>query len=118
MIQAQAEELQRAITNLIDNAVRYGGKAEVRVAQISPAVTIAIGDDGPGIRDQDRDAMLEPFMRGDAARGTNNRSGFGLGLSIARAAIEAHGGTLVLLDCEPSGLVASITLPLFGTTSN
>jgi signal transduction histidine kinase len=55
--------------------------------------------------------MFEPFVRGDAARGMNNNDGFGLGLSIARSVIEAHSGTLTLLDREPRGLVARIILP-------
>jgi len=112
VIHARAAELHRAITNLIDNAARYGHKVDVRLMQASPFVIIAVEDDGPGIADRDKDAMLEPFVRGDAARGMNDKSGFGLGLSIARAVIEAHGGTLALLDRVPSGLIARVTLPL------
>lgn len=118
VVSAQAEELHRALTNLIDNAIRYGGKAAARVTPGADSVVIAIEDDGPGIRDGDKDAMLEPFVRGDAARGMNNKTGFGLGLSIAQAVIKAHGGTLVLRDHEPSGLIAQVTLPLPGTASN
>jgi signal transduction histidine kinase len=111
VIRAKAAELQRAITNLIDNATRYGRKVDVRLTQAAPSVIIAIEDDGPGIADRDKAAMLEPFVRGDEARGMN-QGGFGLGLSIARAVIEAHGGTLTLLDRAPSGLVARVTLPV------
>jgi signal transduction histidine kinase len=112
VIRARAAELHRAITNLIDNAARYGHRVDVRLMQASPSVIIAVEDDGPGIADRDKDAMLEPFVRGDAARGMNDKGGFGLGLSIARAVIEAHGGTLALLDRVPSGLIARVTLPL------
>jgi signal transduction histidine kinase len=112
VIRAKAAELQRAITNLIDNAARYGHRVDVRLVRASPHVIIAVEDDGPGIANRDKNAMLEPFVRGDAARGMNDKGGFGLGLSIARAVIEAHGGTLALLDRVPSGLIARVTLPL------
>jgi signal transduction histidine kinase len=111
VISAHAEELHRAVTNLIDNAVRHGGKTDVRVTLTSPMVTIAIEDDGPGIPESDREAMFKPFVRGDAARSMDGRTGFGLGLSIARTAIDAHRGTLTLLDRKPRGLIAQITLP-------
>jgi signal transduction histidine kinase len=111
VIRAYAEELHRAITNLIDNAVRHGSKAEVRVTLTAPAVTVAIEDDGPGIPAADKAAMFEPFVRGDSARSMNNQTGFGLGLSIAKTVIEAHHGTLRLLDGKPHGLIAEIMLP-------
>jgi signal transduction histidine kinase len=111
VIRAYPEDLHRAITNLIDNAVRHGNKADVKLALTSPTVTIAIEDDGPGIPDASKQAMFEPFVRGDAARGMNNKTGFGLGLSIARAVIEAHQGSLTLLDRKPHGLVAQVILP-------
>jgi signal transduction histidine kinase len=110
-IRAYAEELHRAITNLIDNAVRHGGKTDVRLTLALSVVTVAIEDNGPGIPDADKEAMFKPFVRGDAARGMNSKSGFGLGLSIARTVIEAHGGTLTLRDREPRGLIAEIILP-------
>jgi len=74
-------------------------------------VTVTIEDDGPGIADAVKKDMFEPFVRGDAARGMNNNSGFGLGLSIARAVIKSHAGTLTLLDRKPRGIVARVTLP-------
>ena len=94
VIRAHPEELHRALTNLIDNAVRHGGKADVKLTLTRPTVTIAIEDDGPGIPDARKQAMFEPFVRGDTARGMNDKTGFGLGLSIARAVIEAHRGSL------------------------
>ncbi len=111
VIRAHPEDLHRALTNLIDNAVRHGGKANVTLKLTQPTVTIAVEDDGPGIPDTHKQAMFEPFVRGDAARGMNDKTGFGLGLSIARAVIEAHRGTLTLLDRQPYGLVAQVILP-------
>ena len=91
--------------------MRHGGKADVKLTLTRPTVTIAIEDDGPGIPDARKQAMFEPFVRGDTARGMNDKTGFGLGLSIARAVIEAHRGTLTLLDRVPHGLVAQVILP-------
>jgi signal transduction histidine kinase len=110
-IPARPDALHRAIANLVDNAVRYGGKALIRLAVAPAAVTITIEDDGPGIPEADKATMLEPFQRGEAARTMDSATGFGLGLSIARAVVEAHGGTLTLANREPRGLAATIALP-------
>jgi signal transduction histidine kinase len=110
-ILARPDALHRAIANLVDNAVRYGGKAILRLAVAPAAVMITVEDDGPGIPDADRATMLEPFMRGEVARTMDSATGFGLGLSIARAVVEAHGGTLTLVNRQPRGLTATITLP-------
>jgi signal transduction histidine kinase len=110
-IQGRPDALHRAIANLVDNAVRYGGNALLRLAVAPTTVTITIEDDGPGIPDADKARMLEPFRRGEAARTMDCATGFGLGLSIAHAVVEAHGGTLTLANREPRGLAATITLP-------
>ena len=110
-IRAYACSLHRAVTNLVENAVCYGDGGLVRLAAAPNSVVIAIEDEGPGIPDGRKAAMMEPFVRGDAARGMEGRSGFGLGLSIARAVAAAHGGSLTLLDREPKGLIARIELP-------
>jgi signal transduction histidine kinase len=110
-IMASADELFRAVTNVVDNAVRYGQETVVRLAADTEAITIDVEDDGPGIVGTDKQAMIEPFIRGDEARVMNEATGFGLGLSIARAVAEAHDGTLTLHDRVPQGLIARITLP-------
>jgi signal transduction histidine kinase len=110
VVTAHHDDLNRAITNLVDNAVRYGTTCVVRLTNEEDAVTIAIEDDGPGIADAEKAAMVEPFARGDAARGATARAGFGLGLSIASNIIAAHGGTLELRNRQPSGLIAKIGL--------
>lgn len=115
-IRAHACSLNRAVTNLVENAVRYGGGGLVRLAAAPNSVVIAVEDEGPGIPDGRKEAMMEPFVRGDAARGMDGRSGFGLGLSIARAAAAAHGGSLTLLNREPNGLIARIELPVATVT--
>jgi signal transduction histidine kinase len=109
----RADEVNRAVVNLVENAVKFGTCAVVRLRPIaSESVEIDVVDDGPGIPDPDKDAMLQPFARGDVARGMNGPSGFGLGLSIARAVAEAHGGELTLHDAQPSGLIARLRLPI------
>jgi signal transduction histidine kinase len=110
-VKAQPDELRRALTNVIDNAVRYAGRAIVSLARTAEGVVIAVEDEGPGIPDARKAAMLQPFVRGEAARHMDGTTGFGLGLSIASAIIAAHGGTLTLHDCQPHGLAVRIGLP-------
>lgn len=110
-IMASADELFRAVTNLVDNAVRYGALTIVRLSTNDGQVIIDIEDDGPGILDTQKAAMTEPFIRGDEARPMDQAIGFGLGLPIARAVAEAHGGTLTLHDRNPQGLIVRLTLP-------
>ena len=110
-VTACPSDLQRAVANLVDNAVRHGAHTMVRLAATPQGVVIDVEDDGPGIPDADKEAMLEAFVRGEAARTMDDRAGFGLGLSIARAVAEAHGGGLTLRDRVPHGLIARITLP-------
>lgn len=110
-VAARPDDLQRAVSNLVDNAVRHGRTVVVRLTTGANSATIAVEDDGPGIEDGRKRTMLEAFVRGEEARTMDDRSGFGLGLSIARAIAEAHGGTLSLHDRLPHGLSARITLP-------
>jgi signal transduction histidine kinase len=91
--------------------VRHGSATAIRLAIRPFAACIEVEDDGPGIADANKDAMLEAFVRGEEARTMDHRAGFGLGLSTARAVAEAHGGTLTLHDRRPRGLIARITLP-------
>jgi signal transduction histidine kinase len=106
----RATWLRRALRNLIGNAVRYGGKAEVSLFAEDGMAVIAIEDEGPGIPEGDINRMLEPFTRGEASR---NRAtgGAGLGLTIARAIAEQHGGRLVLANRAGGGLRAELRLP-------
>ncbi|MDB5581624.1 MAG: sensor histidine kinase [Bradyrhizobium sp.] len=112
MATLRPDDLYRSITNLVENAVRFGAGATIRLRVLPDSVTIEIEDDGPGISDARKDAMLEPFVRGDDARNMDEKAGFGLGLSIARAIILAHGGELLLKDRQPHGLIARIELPV------
>jgi signal transduction histidine kinase len=112
MATVRPDDLHRSVTNLVENAARFGAVATIRLRVSSDTVTIEVEDDGPGISDARKDVMLEPFVRGDDARNMDETAGFGLGLSIARAVVLAHGGTLSLLDRQPHGLIVRIELPV------
>jgi len=106
--------LKRALTNLIDNALRHGGDADIRLqVEHSPSVLrIDILDSGPGIPTTQLEQVFEPFVQ-LGARG-EDALGRGLGLAIARSAVQAHGGDLTLANRPGGGLCASIRLPLAG----
>ncbi|GJD34230.1 ATP-binding protein [Methylobacterium aerolatum] len=112
LVRGNPDELERAITNLVDNAVKYGGQARLAMEGAGRGVRVCVIDSGPGIPDAEREAMLQPFVRGDRARNLNDASGFGLGLSIVQAIVEAHDGRLTLENRPEGGLSAAIELPL------
>lgn len=108
--------LRRAVRNLIDNALRYGKEARISLTREGTSAVIRIEDDGPGIAPDQVAAMLEPFRRGEPSRNSGT-GGAGLGLTLARAIAEQHGGTLLLANRHDNagavlGLVASLSLPL------
>jgi signal transduction histidine kinase len=107
----RSDEIYRAVTNLVDNAIRFGTEVRVRLELFADRAVIAVSDNGPGISDERKPAMLEPFVRGEEARTMDESSGFGLGLSIAQAIAHAHRGTLSLHDNDQRGLLVNISLP-------
>jgi signal transduction histidine kinase len=106
------DQISRAVTNLVGNALKFGKSAVVRLQRRRPdAIEIEVEDDGPGISNADKERVFEPFYRTDAARRSGESAGFGLGLSIARTIAERHGGRIALSDALPSGTIARLTLP-------
>lgn len=101
--------LRRCLTNLLDNAIRYGGGAAIRIEDAGDRLTLRIRDDGPGIPEAELEQAFEPFFRGEASR-NRDTGGTGLGLGIARNAARAHGGDLVLRNRAEGGLEAVLTL--------
>jgi two-component system, OmpR family, osmolarity sensor histidine kinase EnvZ len=103
------ETLKRALANLLINAVKYG-RAPFRVETgiVAGRPFIRVCDHGPGIPDAQRAAMMEPFARGDLARG--GQAGSGLGLAIVARIAQAHGGSLDFEDTADGGFAARITL--------
>jgi signal transduction histidine kinase len=112
LLRCRPDTLARALTNLVDNGVKYGTAATLTLAQAADgAATIIVADDGPGIPEDQLALVFEPFYRTDQARQLERDRGFGLGLPIAQRIIESHGGNLALRPGEPRGLVAVVTLP-------
>lgn len=109
------DDLQRAFSNLIDNAVKYAESPEIRLFEMDGEAIVEVVDRGPGIPLEKREFMLEPFERGETGTSPNTKEGFGLGLAIARAIIEAHGGRLALNERAGGGLVARVALPKVAT---
>jgi signal transduction histidine kinase len=101
--------LTRAIENVVDNALKFAGRAEVVLRAEPQAAVIEVSDDGPGISDDQKTRVFEAFYRGDESRGATE--GSGLGLAITKALVMAHGGQVDLLDAEPSGLKVRMRLP-------
>ncbi len=102
--------LGRAIRNLIQNAVNYGGQAIVDVSDAGNHIEITIDDNGPGIPEADLARVFDAFERLDDARNKDS-GGTGLGLTIARTIARSHGGDVTLINREAGGLRARITLP-------
>jgi signal transduction histidine kinase len=102
--------LRRCLTNLVENASRYGERAHVQVHDARDRLEIHIWDEGPGIPEDRLEQVFEPFYRLESSR-SRATGGTGLGLSIARNVARAHGGDLVLRNRKGGGLEAMLTLP-------
>lgn len=102
--------MRRALRNLIENAQRYGGEAFIGLRHMGREVVMTIDDTGPGIPDADLSRVFDPFTRLETSR-SRETGGVGLGLPIARAILQAHGGTIVLSNRAEGGLRATVTLP-------
>ncbi|MCQ1838704.1 sensor histidine kinase [Neorhizobium galegae] len=107
----QQKALIRAITNIVENAARFGTKVAVELRD-SPqgGAVIVVSDNGPGLEEGLQDKVLEPFFKVDEARSLNSSSGFGLGLSIADEIVKGHGGSLLLENVLPHGLRVTLQL--------
>ena len=105
--------LRRLFQNLIDNGVAYGGGVEIGLRVVDGEAEIHIADRGPGLPTDALEAMFQPFERGEPSR-NRTTGGIGLGLSIARAIAQEHGGSLVLANRAPGGLEAICRLPIRG----
>ena len=110
-VEGDPTALRRAVANLIDNALKFGGAARVSAFAHDGAATVTIDDDGPGLPESELDAAFEPFHRGERSR-NRETGGAGLGLAVARQAARAAGGEVVLVNREGGGLMARLTLPL------
>jgi len=107
------DRMAQALSNLISNAIRYtppGGKINLSLRKNEEALLISVADTGPGIQPEEAQQVFEPYTRGKAAQ--RLPEGMGLGLSIARDLVQAHGGKLVLDENAHPGTTLTIQLPL------
>ena len=102
--------LKRCLTNLLDNALKYGQRAEIAVQDTPARVTLRVRDQGPGIPETELERVFEPFYRLESSR-SRDTGGTGLGLSIARNIARGHGGELTLRNHARGGLEARVELP-------
>ena len=113
--QIQPNLLRRAVRNLIENGVKYGGGVRVAVRAAGDMLAIEIEDDGPGIPEDEIARVMEPFYRLEPSR-SRETGGAGLGLTLARAAATAHGGRLELENRPEGGLIARMLVAKGGAS--
>ncbi|HEX7857560.1 MAG TPA: ATP-binding protein [Sphingobium sp.] len=109
-LDGDASSLRRLFQNLIENAVRYGNRAQIIAEEGAGEIVIRVDDEGPGIPEGLSEAVFEPFFRVDNARG-RGEGGVGLGLSIVRSIAQDHGGEVTLGNRSGGGSVAEVRLP-------
>jgi len=109
-ISCRPNEIRRAVRNLVENAVAYGHKADVRIADNGDGYDVLVEDEGPGIPDHDRQRVFEPFVRLESSR-NEATGGTGLGLTLVKAIAEGHGGGVKLESRPGGGLRVRMHLP-------
>jgi signal transduction histidine kinase len=111
-VRVRVSAVRRAISNLIENALHYGGQVRVRLEEPGDnLVELTVEDDGPGIPEDRLEEVLLPFFRLDESRARITK-GFGLGLAIVVGVVEAESGTLALVNRPEGGLSVTIRLPV------
>jgi signal transduction histidine kinase len=109
-IAGRPQALRRAIGNLIDNALKYGSSAAIRITKDAHCLQIIVDDEGPGLPEAELDQVFEPFYRLEYSR-NRETGGVGLGLAIVRQIVRGHGGEVVLTNRTGGGLRAVLELP-------
>ena len=114
-VEADATRLRQVVANLVDNAVKYtpeGGTVHVGWDRRGDRVIIAVRDTGPGVPQGEQDKIWRRLYRGDQSR---SQRGLGLGLSVVKAVVEAHGGSVAVMNHSAGGAVFSVEIPLTNT---
>ncbi|NLS28721.1 Sensor histidine kinase RcsC [Sphingomonas sp. S2M10] len=111
VLEADPVALKAMLANLVGNAVKYAGGAQLVLEARAHEAVIAVRDRGPGIADEDMERVFDPFFRGERSR-NRDTGGMGLGLASARATARAHGGDISLHRRDGGGLCATVKLPL------
>jgi signal transduction histidine kinase len=109
--ECQPASLKRALTNLLDNAVKYGKRGRAAIRTTAQAVEITIDDNGPGLPEDELVQVFQPFYRVEGSR-NRETGGIGLGLAIALSIVQAHSGALKLSNRPEGGLRACLMLPI------
>ena len=102
--------IQRCISNLIDNSIKYANKIDIQLSKQNNSIIMTIDDDGPGISEKEYENVFKPFYKIDKSRG-DSKSSVGLGLSIASDIIKSHGGNILLEKSPMSGLRVKVFFP-------
>jgi signal transduction histidine kinase len=116
VVHADALGLDGLFTNLVDNAIKYGRRARVRIYRDGDSAVVDVSDSGPGLPEVELERVFEPFYRAEPSRNPQT-GGMGLGLSAARGIARAHGGDIVLINGR-DGLIARVRLPLPGSVAS
>ncbi|MGC3936859.1 sensor histidine kinase [Roseobacter sp. EG26] len=117
-ISLDGKRIKQAVLALLENARRHGGNTiEVALVSGSDVIQISVADDGPGMKDEDKELAFERFFRGSNAAG-QYIDGLGLGLPIVLSIAEAHGGSAQIFDREPKGTTVELTLPRISEDPN
>jgi len=111
VIEGDPMALRRLFSNLLENAVKFGGRARARVFSDTSYAVVEIADEGPGIPSTDIERVFEPFYRREPSR-SRKTGGIGLGLAVVRSIARGHGGDVALLNRRGGGLTARVQLPL------
>jgi len=111
VIDADSLALRRLLTNLLENALKYGVRARTRLSVANGLAEIDVDDDGPGVPILELNRVFDPFYRREPSR-SRQTGGIGLGLSVARSIARAHGGDVTLLNRAQGGLTARVVLPV------
>jgi two-component system OmpR family sensor kinase len=111
LIEGDPLSLRRMVVNLVDNAIKYGARARLRLKAAEGTCVLEIDDDGPGIPDAPQQRVFEPFFRTEASR-NRDTGGIGLGLTTVRAIVLDHGGNIELRNRKEGGLRVTVQLPL------
>jgi signal transduction histidine kinase len=111
VVEGDVVALRRLLNNLLENAVKFGGAARVRVIAQAPFAIVEIDDPGPGLPPEELERVFEPFYRRETSR-SRDTGGIGLGLAVVRSLATAHGGDAVLENRLGGGLTARVRLPL------
>jgi len=110
------DEIRREVRNLVENAVAYGGRAQAQIIECPSSYEILVDDNGPGISEDDKSRVFEPFVRLEGSRNADT-GGTGLGLTLVRAIAQGHGGAVELENRPEGGLRAKLRLPREGASA-